>query len=98
MVYRLEWRLLGRDNRLLDSGEIDNGYPNRQAAVQALSAFLSQFPVWGREAENGCWWARRSPDADLKVCVILHEPERSEADLLPVIVAAQSGRRAALRS
>ncbi len=51
MGYRLEWRLLGRENRLLDSGEIDSGFPDRQAALQALSAFLLQFPVWGRDTE-----------------------------------------------
>jgi len=32
MGYRLEWRLVGREHRLLDSGEIDNGFPDRQTA------------------------------------------------------------------
>ncbi len=60
MGYRLEWRLLGREDRLLDSGEIDSGLRDRQAALQALSAFLVQFPVWGRTTGNDGWWAALS--------------------------------------
>ena len=96
MGYRLEWRLVGRENRLLDSGEIDNGFRDRQTALQALSAFLLQFPVWGRNAEEGGWWAKRSRDADLKVLIALHE-EPTEADLMPAVLAAKSAERAALR-
>ena len=47
MGCRLEWRLLGREDRLLDKGEIDGDFRDRQAALQALSGFLCQFPVWG---------------------------------------------------
>ena len=39
MGCRLEWRLLGRENRLLDKGEIDSGFRDRQAALQVLSGF-----------------------------------------------------------
>ena len=45
MGYRLEWRLLGRENRLLDSGEIDNGFRDRRSALEALGAFLHQFAL-----------------------------------------------------
>ena len=94
MGYRLEWRLLGREDRLLDSGEIDGGFQDRQATVQALSAFLAQFPVWGRTAGDGGWWARRSADADLKVLVTLHDEMPFEADLIPAMWAARPGERA----
>ena len=36
--YRLDWRLVGRDNRLLDSGEIDSGFWDRRSALEALGA------------------------------------------------------------
>lgn len=61
MSYRLRWRLVGRGNRVLDSGEIDSGFPDRPSGVQALAAFLQQFAQWGRDTEEGTWWARRSP-------------------------------------
>jgi len=94
MGYRLEWRLLGREDRLLDSGEIEGGFQDRQAAVQALSAFLAQFPVWGGTAENGGWWAQRSADADLKVLITLDEQGPFDADLIPAMWAARPGERA----
>jgi hypothetical protein len=96
MGYRLEWRLLGREDRLLDKGEIDSGFRDRQAALQALSGFLAQFPVWGRITEDGGWWARRSADADLKVLVTLHDETPLEADLIPAMWAARPGERASL--
>ena len=89
MDYRLEWRLLGRENRLLDSGEIDDGFPDRQTALQALSAFLLQFPVWGRDTEKCGWWAQRSPDADLKVHITLHEQASCEVEMIPAMEAAR---------
>ena len=98
MGYRLEWRLLGREDRLLDSGEIDGGFQDRQAAVQALSAFLAQFPVWGRTTGDGGWWARRSADADLKVLVTLHDETPFEADLIPAMWAARPDHRVSLQA
>jgi hypothetical protein len=95
MGYRLEWRLVGRENRLLDSGEIDNGSRDRRSAMQALSAFLLQFPMWGRSPEGRSWWAKRSRDADLKVLITLHEPEPTKTDILPAVLAAKSAERAA---
>lgn len=89
MGYRLEWRLLGRENRLLDSGEIDDGFPDRQTALQALSAFLHQFPVWSRDTEKGDWWARWSQDADLKVHITLHEQVSCEDEMIPATGAAR---------
>ena len=94
MGCRLEWRLLGREDRLLDRGEIDSGFQDRQAAVQALSAFLAQFPVWGRTTGDGGWWAQRSADADLKVLITLHDETPFEADLIPAMWAARPGERA----
>ena len=98
MGYRLEWRLLGREDRLLDKGEIDSGFRDRQAALQALSGFLGQFPVWGRTAENGGWWAQRSADADLKVLITLDEQGPFEADLIPAMWAARPGERVSLQA
>ena len=88
MGYRLEWRLVGREHRLLDSGEIDNGFPDRQTAFQALGAFLFRFPVWSRDPADGSWWAKRSADADLKLQITLREPMSSEAERRPTLLAA----------
>jgi hypothetical protein len=96
MGCRLEWRLLGREDRLLDKGEIDSGFRDRQAALQALSAFLAQFPVWGRVAEDGGWWTQRSADADLKVLVSLHDETPFEANLIPAMWAARPDHRVSL--
>jgi len=87
MGYRLEWRLVGREHRLLDSGEIDNGFPDRQTVFQALGAFLFRFPVWSRDPADGSWWAQRSADADLKVQVTLRELP-SKAERRPTLLAA----------
>ena len=67
MGYRLEWRLVARGDRVLDSGEIDNGFPDHQTALQALDAILRRFPVSGRNDDDNGWWLQRSPDSDLRV-------------------------------
>jgi len=87
MGYRLEWCLVGREHRLLDSGEIDHGFRDLRSALEALSAFLHQFPVWDRDPADGSWWAKRSADADLKVQVTLRE-QPSEAERRPALLAA----------
>ena len=87
MGYRLEWRLIGREHRLLDSGEIDNGFRDRRSALEALGAFLMQFPIWDRDPADGSWWAKRSADADLKVQVTLRE-QPSEGERRPTLLAA----------
>src|SRR5215213_6674935 len=87
MGYRLEWRLIGREHRLLDSGEIDNGFRDLRAALEALSAFLLQFPIWDRDPMDGSWWAKRSADADLKVQIALREPTSSEEERRPTLLA-----------
>ena len=97
MGYRLDWRLLGRENRLLDSGEIDSGFRDRLSALEALGAFLQQFALWGRDSERDSWWAKRSQDADLKVHISLREQMPSEAEvILPAVWAgarkAEGGR------
>src|SRR5829696_7652730 len=94
--YRLDWRLLGRENRLLDSGEIDSGFRDRRSALEALGAFLHQFALWGRDSERNSWWAKRSDDADLKVLISLREQIPSEDDTIPALWAgarrAEGGR------
>jgi hypothetical protein len=94
MGYRLEWRLLGREGRFLDRGEIDDDFPDRQSALVALGALLLHFPVWGRKDVEGCWWARRSADADLELQLVLREPMLCEEPMLPTIVAARQNEHA----
>jgi hypothetical protein len=84
VTYRLEWRLIGRESRCLDQGEIDGGYADRASALQALNAFLLTFALRGRNDAAGHWWGRRSADADLEVQVILRPPGR----LAPCATAA----------
>jgi hypothetical protein len=98
MSYQLEWRLLGRDNRLLDKGEIDSGFPDRHSAIQALAAFLQQFAQWGRCEDEGTWWARRSPDADLVVQIALRHETTALPDVAPVWLRSRQGEDAPLRS
>src|SRR4051794_36516119 len=82
MGYRLEWRLLGRENQLLDLGDLDGVFPNEQCAYEALAAFLSNYALWVREPGGDSWSARRSPDADLQVLIRLLRVA-PEAPLLP---------------
>ena len=96
MGYRLDWRLIGRDNRLLDSGEIDSGFRDRRSALEALGAFLRQFAHWGRASEHGSWWAKRSEDADLKVLISLREQMPSEEQTMPILMTARQRERASL--
>ena len=98
MGCRLEWRLLGREDRLLDKGEIDSGFRDRQAALQALSGFLGQFPVWGRATGDGGWWAQRSADADLKVLITFDEQASFDEVMTPAMWAARPGERAPLQA
>ena len=93
MGYRLDWRLVGRENRLLDSGEIDSGFRDRRSALEALGAFLHQFAFWGRDSERDSWWAKRSEDADLRILISLREEMPSEEDALPAMWAAREGER-----
>ena len=72
MGHRLEWRLLGRENRLLDTGEIEGDFVDRRTALVALNGLLFTFPVWGRVEAEDYWWARRSSDADLEMRFSVH--------------------------
>src|SRR3954454_458999 len=70
MSYRVTWRLVGRADRLLDSGKLDE-FGEHASAVEAIAMLLRGFPLSGRNEEAGYWWARRSPDADLEVRLLL---------------------------
>jgi hypothetical protein len=94
MGYRLDWRLVGRDNRHLDGGEIDSGFRDRRSALAALGAFLHQFAFWSRDGEPDNWWAKRSEDADLQVFIRLREEVPSEDDALPAKWATRKGEPA----
>ena len=98
MGYRLEWHLIGREHRLLDSVEIDHGFRDRRSALEALGAFLMQFPIWDRDPADGSWWAKRSADADLKVQIVLREPVPSEDQMMPALWATTSGEQTDLRA
>lgn len=97
MTYRVHWRLLGRDNRLLDSGEIDNGFEDRRAALQVLGAFLHQFVVWDRNEEDGTWRARRAADADLVVQISLAKHTAVESDMMPAMWTTRQSAGPSLR-
>src|SRR5215217_9177614 len=73
MGYRLEWRLVGRANQLLDSGTFDGDYADRPSALEALNSLLLTFPLRGCNEAEGYWWARRSSDADLEIQVSLRK-------------------------
>jgi hypothetical protein len=73
MGYRLEWRLVGRVNQLLDSGTFDGDYADRSLALEALDSLLLTFPLRDCNEAEGYWWARRSSDADLEIQVSLRE-------------------------
>ena len=96
MTYRLEWRLLGRERRLLDSGEIDTGFPDRRSALEALGAFLLPFAIWSRDEADGSWLAKRSADADITVQVMLREQVPSLDDAMPALWATRTGEPASL--
>ena len=98
MSYHLRWRLVGRGNRLLDRGEIDSGFADRTSAIQALAAFLQQFAQWGRADEEGSWWARRSPDADLRVQISLRDESMALPDRGPAVWTARQDENVPLRS
>src|SRR5689334_25382683 len=87
MNYRLEWRLVGRASRLLDEGEIDEAFPDRTSALQALNAFLLTFAVRGRNEAEGYWWGRRSADADLEVRVALRRTVNAGQDAGPILIS-----------
>ena len=73
MGYRLEWRLVGRANQLLDSGTFDGDYADRSLALEALNSLLLTFPLRDCNEAEGYWWARRSSDADLEIQVSLRK-------------------------
>ena len=73
MGYRLEWRLVGRANQLLDSGTLDGDYADRPSAFDALESLLLTFPLRGCNEAEGYWWARRTSDADLEIQVLLRK-------------------------
>src|SRR3954452_14773240 len=98
MGYRLEWRLLGREHRLLDSGEIDSGFPDRRSALEALSAFLLQFSIWDRDPADGSWWPKRSADAHLKFRIALREPVPPLEDAMPALWATKPAEQTGLRA
>src|SRR4051794_34099666 len=87
MTYRLEWRLVGLARRLLDRGEIDEAFPDRTAALQALNAFLLTFALRGRNEAEGYWWGRRSADADLEVQVVLRRTVDAGEDACPILIS-----------
>ena len=80
MTYRLQWCLVGRAGRHLDSGEIDEAFSDRTSALQSLNGFLLTFAVRGRNEAEGYWWGRRSADADIEVQVVLRHPVLPTSD------------------
>jgi hypothetical protein len=73
MGYRLDWRLVGRANQLLDSGTFDGDYADRPSALEALDSLLLTFPLRDCNEAEGYWRARQSSDADLEIQVSLRK-------------------------
>jgi hypothetical protein len=73
MAYRVVWRLIGRDDRLLDGGSIDEIYESYGAAAAAVSGLVSIYPEVVRSEDGTHWRARRSRDADLEVRVWIED-------------------------
>jgi hypothetical protein len=71
MNYRLEWRLIGRADRVLDKGRIDGDFADRAAALETLNALLLAFPFRGSSEAGDYWWGRRSADADIEFRIAL---------------------------
>ena len=80
MAYRLEWRLVGRASRPLDSGTLEEAFLDRASALQALNALLLLFPVRGRNEAEGYWWGRRSADADIEMRIVLRPGEAMDPE------------------
>jgi hypothetical protein len=71
MTSRVQWKLVGRANRRLDEGIIDETYGSYGAAVAAISNLLRVCPEVCRVDAEGYWLARRSTEADIAlwICV-----------------------------
>jgi hypothetical protein len=69
MAYQVRWKLVGRFNRRLDDGCIDETYPSYGEAAAAINELLRPYPEVRRVDREGYWLARRSADADLAVWV-----------------------------
>jgi hypothetical protein len=67
MTYCVHWRLVGRSDRLLDSGQLDDSYVDYGTAVAAIDSCLRLYVEVGHHHDGGYWWARRSPDADIEM-------------------------------
>jgi hypothetical protein len=78
MAYRVVWRLIGRDERLLDGGGIDEIYRSYHAAAAAVSELLSAYPEATRSESGTHWRARRSLDADLEIRVWIEDIETAD--------------------
>jgi hypothetical protein len=78
MTYRVVWRLIGRDERLLDGGPVDEVYVSYAAAAAAVSELLSAYPEAARSEAGTHWCARRSFDADLEIRVWIEDAETAD--------------------
>jgi len=86
MTYRVWWKLVGRSNRPLDQGCIEETYTGYGEAIAAISKLLRVYPEVCRIEEKGYWLARRSASADLAMWVWMERVE-------PQAAFAQSERR-----
>ena len=78
MPYQVRWQLVGRSERLLDSGHISEAYDGYGDAAGAINEFLRPYPEVQRCAEGDYWLARRSADADLAVWVWIERQDVPE--------------------
>ena len=78
MAYCVEWRLLGRSERLLDGGRMEETYATFGEAAAALNGVLQTYPDAVRSDDGTHWCARRSADADIELRVWIGDLEREE--------------------
>lgn len=78
MAYSVEWRLLGRAERLLDGGRIGDVYATYGQAAGAVSEFLRAYPDAARSEDGSHWCARRSADADIELRVWISDLVKAE--------------------
>lgn len=78
MAYRIEWRLLGRAERLLDQGRVGDWHASYGQAAGAVSEFLRAYPEARRSEDGSHWCARRSPDADIELRVWISDLAKAE--------------------
>jgi hypothetical protein len=92
MPYQVRWQLVGRSERPLDSGHVQEACERYGDAAEAINEFLRPYPEVKHCSEEGYWLARRSEDADLAVWVWIERYGDLDAGLVRCADAPASGQ------